>query len=428
MVNQSITESFSFPVHSDFEQKLLAGSCSSMLDDILQEGARKMLATAIEAEVADWVEKRARLTDDDGHKQVVRNGYKPARSIVTGVGPLEVKQGRVLDRRSPDERETFTSKILPPYLRKAKSIDDLIPWLYLYGISTGDMSEALEKLVGPGAKGLSASAVTRLKADWETEYNIWSKRSLKGKQYVYVWADGIHFNLRMKDSPRERQCILVLLGATADGKKELIAVIDGVRESKLSWKELLLEVKHRGLEVDPKLAIGDGALGFWAAVREVWPAIDEQRCWVHKTANILNKMHKSVQPKAKEKLHDIWMAPTHKDAVAALELFAETYEAKYPKAVECLTKDHDVLLTFYDYPAEHWMHLRTTNPIESVFATVRLRHKKTKGSGSRIACLTMVWKLMGIASKSWRALNGSAIIPEVIAGVKFVDGEKQQAA
>jgi transposase-like protein len=327
----------------------------------------------------------------------------------------------VRDRRPADQAEPFSSKILPPYLRKTKSIEELIPWLYLKGISTGDFSEALAALVGPNAGGLSATTVTRLKAVWEEEYGDWSKRSLEGKQYVYLWVDGIHFNIRLEE---DRQCILVLMGATADGKKELIAVVDGYRESEQSWLGLLLDVKARGLAIDPKLAIGDGALGFWKAVRQVWPNIQEQRCWVHKTANVLDKLPKRLREEAKQKLHDIWMADTKQHAHEALDLFVKTYEAKYPKAVECLVKDRDALLTFYGFPAEHWIHLRTTNPIESTFATVRLRTKRTKGSGSRMACLTMVYKLTQSASKRWRLLNGSELMPEVLQGTPFIDGIK----
>jgi transposase-like protein len=308
---------------------------------------------------------------------------------------------------------------LPPYLRKTKSIEELIPWLYLKGISTGDFSEALKALVGPDCPGLSATTVTRLKSVWEEEFQEWNKRSLEGKQYVYVWADGVHFNIRLEE---DRQCILVLMGATADGKKELIAVVDGFRESEQSWKGLLLDVKARGLIIDPKLAIGDGALGFWKAIKKVYPKTRQQRCWVHKTANVLYKMPKRLQPEAKAKLHDIWMADTREHANQAFDLFLKTYEAKYPKAVECLAKDREVLLTFYDFPAEHWIHVRTTNPIESTFATVRLRTKRTKGSGSRIACLTMVYKLMQSASKKWRLLNGTQVLAEVLRGTIFIDG------
>jgi len=331
----------------------------------------------------------------------------------------------VQDRRPPEEREKFTSAILPPYLRKTKSVEELLPWLYLKGVSTGDFSEALAALLGPDAKGLSATTITRLKAIWEKEYHDWSKRALAGKQYVYVWADGVYFNIRLEGG---RQCILVLLGATADGKKELIAIQDGQRESEQSWKELLLDVQARGLTIEPKLAIGDGALGFWKAVRQLWSDVREQRCWVHKTANVLDKLPKGVQPKAKEMLHAIYLAPGRAEAEKAFDLFMRMYEAKYPKATECLSKDRTELLVFYDFPAEHWVHLRTTNVIESVFATVRLRTEKTKGSGTRVACLTMVFKLMESASRRWRSLNGSPLLAEVLKGVVFVDGVKQEGA
>ena len=313
---------------------------------------------------------------------------------------------------------------MPPYLRRTKSLEELIPWLYLKGISTGDFAEALQALLGPDAPGLSATTVTRLKAVWEAEHEAWAKRSLAGKHYVYVWADGVHFNIRLEEG---RQCILVLMGATADGKKELIAIADGYRESEQSWKELLLDCKARGLEIEPALAIGDGALGFWKAMRQVWDTTKEQRCWVHKTANVLDKLPKGSQPKAKRMLHDIYQAEGRAGAEKAFDLFVATYEAKYPKATECLVKDRGVLLTFYDFPAEHWVHIRTTNPIESVFATVRLRHDKTKGSGSRTACLTMVYKLMESASKKWRTLNGSTLLPEVVKGTVFVDGVRKTA-
>jgi len=396
-----------------------------VLTDILRDGAQRLLTQAIEAEVAEWIDSHAQLKNGDGHRQVVRNGHLPKRTITTGVGPIEVEQPRVLDRRTRSEAEPFSSKILPPYLRKTKSLEELIPWLYLKGVSTGDFNEALTALVGPNCPGLSASTVTRLKAGWEDEFQEWNRRSLEGKQYVYLWADGVHFNIRLEE---DRQCILVLMGATADGRKELIAVVDGHRESEQSWSTLLLDVKSRGLVIDPKLATGDGALGFWKALAQVYPATREQRCWVHKTANVLDKLPKRLQPEAKDKLHQIWMAATKADADRAFDLFLATYQAKYPKATECLAKDRDVLLTFYDFPAEHWIHLRTTNPIESTFATVRLRHRRTKGSGSRVACLTMVFKLMQSASKKWRLLNGSQLLPEVIQGIPFIDGIKSQAA
>jgi len=402
---------------------LPATTSRDVLTEILRDGAQRLLAEAVEAEVAEWIAARADVADEAGRRQVVRNGYLPKRSITTGIGRVEVHQPRVLDRRTPDEAEPFSSKILPPYLRKTKSLEELIPWLYLKGVSTGDFNEALAALVGPNCPGLSASTVTRLKTSWEGEFQEWNQRSLEGKQYVYVWADGVHFNIRLEE---DRQCILVLMGATADGRKELIAVADGFRESEQSWKGLLLDVKSRGLIVDPKLATGDGALGFWKAIRQVYPQTREQRCWVHKTANVLDKLPKRLQPEAKEKLHQIWMAPTKADADQAFDLFVATYEAKYAKATECLSKDRDALLTFYDFPAEHWIHLRTTNPIESTFATVRLRHRRTKGSGSRTACLTMVFRLMQSASKRWRQLNGSQLLPDVIAGVQFIDGIKPQ--
>jgi len=409
-----------------------AATSEDVLTDVLRDGAQRLLAQAIEAEVVTWIEIHRQLVDENGHRLIVRNGRMPTRSIVTGVGSVAVAQPRVHDRRpesaigndgQPVER--FRSKILPPYLRKTKSMEELIPWLYLKGVSTGDFTEALQALLGPQATGLSATTITRLITTWQGDYETWSKRSLEGKPYVYVWADGVHFNVRLEE---DRQCILVLMGATSEGKKELIAVVDGYRESEQSWRHLLLDCKQRGLRVDPKLATGDGALGFWKALRQVYPTTRTQRCWVHKTANVLDKMPKRIQPKAKEMLHEIWMAESRADAESALDAFVEMFEPKYPKAVECLKKDRDVLLTFYDFPAEHWVHIRTTNPIESTFATVRLRHRKTKGSGSRKACLAMVFKLMESASKKWRVLNGSTLIPDVIAGIQFVDGVRKNAA
>jgi transposase-like protein len=322
----------------------------------------------------------------------------------------------------------FSSTILPPYLRRTRSIDELIPWLYLKGVSTGDFTDALKALLGPQAPGLSATNIVRLKACWQQEWTAWSKRSLEGKRYVYLWADGVHFNIRLEDPGNNKQCILVLMGATEEGKKELIAIADGYRESAQSWRELLLDIKKRGLSQAPKLATGDGALGFWVALEEIFPATRWQRCWVHKTANVLNKMPKSLQSKAKSMLQDIWMADTREKANEAFDLFIETFGAKYPKAAECLSKDRDVLLTFYEFPAEHWVHLRTTNPIESTFATVRLRTARTKGCGSRTACLTMVFKLAQCAEKHWRRLNGKELIPEVIRGIRFVDGVREIAA
>lgn len=400
------------------------------LNEILRQGAQQMLAQAIENEVAEYLGRHADQRNEGGRRLVVRNGYLPARDIQTGVGLVEVRQPRVRDQRRNAQGEPlrFTSKILPPYLRRTKSLDELIPWLYLRGISTGDFTEALQALLGPQAKGLSATNIVRLKESWQQEWKSWSRRSLEGRRYVYLWADGIHFNIRLETPGNNKQCILVLMGATEEGRKELIAVTDGYRESAQSWRELLLEAKQRGLSADPSLATGDGALGFWAALREIYPATREQRCWVHKTANVLNKLPQSIQAKAKAMLHEIWMAETRQQANEAFDRFVESFEAKYPKAVECLIKDRQVLLSFYDFPAEHWVHLRTTNPIESTFATVRLRTARTKGCGSRTACLTMVFKLAQCAERQWRRLNGAARLGEVIRGVVFVDGLKEKAA
>ncbi len=395
------------------------------LQEVLRCGAQTLLAQAIEAEVAEWIDEHQHLTDAAGRRQVVRNGYLPQRKLVTGVGEVSLQQPRVHDRRHPDEREHFTSKLLPPYLRKTKSIEELIPYLYLKGISTGDFQEALAALLGPDCPGLSATTIVRLKSVWEQEYNEWSSRSLADQEYVYVWADGIHTNIRLEE---DRQCILVLMGATKDGKKELIALTDGQRESAQSWSELLLDVKRRGLASAPKLAIGDGALGFWKALAEVFPTTKEQRCWVHKTANILDKLPQAKQPKAKSLIHEIWMSETKAEATQAFDAFLETYQAKYPKATDCLAKDRDVLLSFYDFPAEHWRHLRTTNPIESTFATIRLRHRRTKGSGSRLASLTMMFKLAQSAARRWRQLNGHELLPDVIQGVVFQDGVRLDQA
>jgi transposase-like protein len=394
------------------------------------------LSQAINAEVDSWIERHADVRDDRGRQQVVKNGHHPTRTLVTGIGPVEVTQPRVWDRRivgrsdageavdvNGEPLERFRSSILPPYLRKTKAIEELIPWLYLKGVSTGDFSEALQALVGPQASGLSAATITRLMTSWQDEYQAWNRRSREGKQYVYIWADGIHFNIRLEE---DRQCILVLMGAMADGRKELIAVVDGHRESEQSWYSLLLDCKQRGMTIDPQLATADGALGFWAALPKVYSTTQTQRCWVHKTANVLDKMPKRVQAGAKAKLHEIWMAPTREDANTAFDHFVAHYAAKYPDAVDCLLKDRDVLLTFYEFPAEHWRHLRTTNPIESTFATVRLRHRRTKGNGSRVACLAMVFKLCESAAKRWRLLNGATLLPDVIAGVKFVNGEKAE--
>ena len=403
-------------------------SSRNVWTDVLREGARRLLATVIEAEVADYVAAREAVVDAPGHRRVVRTGYSPERPIQTPLGDIRVQQPRVRDRRPVEERETFRSAILPPYLRRTASLEALYPWLYLKGVSTGDFGEALQALLGPEARGLSPTTITRLKTVWEQEYATWAKRSLADRRYIYVWADGVYFNVRLEDTDNNRQCMLVLMGATRDGKKERIAITDGYRESEQSWRELLLAVQDRGLTIDPQLATGDGGLGFWAAVRKVFPKTREQRCWVHKTATVLNKLPKGVQPKATAMLHDISMAETTAAAEQAFDLFLATFAAKFPAATTRLTKDRDVLLTFYDFPAEHWIHIRTTNPVESTFATVRLRTTKTKGSGSRLACLTMVFKLALAAQKTWRALNASQLITDVIDGVPFVDGIRKKAA
>ncbi|QEG02384.1 Transposase, Mutator family [Stieleria maiorica] len=427
-MNKTMTDRLDVPVDesnvvsfpSQVDQK-------SPLDELVREGARRMLQSAIDAEVEAFIDQHDDRRDEQGRRLVVKNGSLPEREILTGAGAIPVKQGRVRDNtKDPDRRVVFSPSVLPAYLRKTEAIEELIPWLYLKGISTGDFAEALQSLVGEGARGLSANVVVRLKDQWCDEYDQWSKRDLSGKHYVYIWADGIYAKVRLEDDANKKQCLLVIMGATADGKKELIAVLDGYRESEQSWSELLLDLKQRGLTKAPKLAIGDGALGFWKALRKVFPQTREQRCWVHKTANVLNKMPKSVQPKAKQSLHEIWQAETRSDAEKAFDEFLEKFEAKYSPACECLKKDRDVLLTFYDFPAEHWSHLRTTNPIESTFATIRLRHRRTKGNGTRRASLAMMFKLAQSASKKWRRLNSHDKIIYVIEGRPFKDGIMQE--
>src|SRR5437868_8761680 len=392
------------------------------LEQIAREGARRALQKAIEQEVAEYVNAAQNQTDAAGRRLVVRNGHKPPRTILSGLGPIEVKQPRVDDRRVDENgvRFRFTSKILPPYLRKTKSIEDLVPWLYLKGISTGEMSDALIHL-GFDGSGLSATSVTRMTEVWQDEYDQWNQRDLTGKHYVYVWADGLYFGCRLSD---DRPCVLVLMGATADGTKELIAIVDGERESQTSWLEILTGLKNRGLKEPPKLATGDGSLGFWLAMAQAFPSTQQQRCWVHKTANVLDKLPKNQQPAAKALLHEIWMSATREDATKAFDRFIETYGTKWPRTKDCLEKDRSALLAFYDFPAEHWQHLRTSNPIESTFATVRLRTYRTKGPGSRKAGLAMAFKLARKAESGWRKLNGSEKLRDLIDGVVFVDGER----
>lgn len=396
-----------------------------LIDDILRDGARRALQAAIEREVDEYVQRHSQHRDEQGHRLVVRNGHHPSRNIQSGNGSIPVHQPRVNDKRVDEQgnRLHFTSRILPPYLRKTRAIEELVPWLYLKGISTSDFPEALGCL-GHDGSGLSATSVVRMKEIWEGEYENFSRRSLMGKRYVYLWADGIYFNIRLTD---DRPCVLVLMGATEDGTKELIAMVDGERESEQSWLELLVDVKSRGLADAPMLATGDGALGFWKALRQVYPSTRHQRCWVHKTVNVLDKLPRGVQVSAKSMLHEIWMAATKTEALKAIGKFTAALQAKYPKAVDCVVKDQEELLAFYDFPAEHWQHLRTSNPIESTFATVRLRTSKTKGAGSRMACLAMAFKLVESAQNHWRKLNGSTLLPAVIAGEIFKDGTKTAA-
>ncbi len=389
------------------------------LTDVLRQGAWRMLAQVIEVEVESFVAAHADMKDEEGRRLVVRNGYLPERTIQSGIGDIAIKAPRVRDRSGSGIR--FTSSILPPYLRRTKSIEELIPWLYLKGISTGEFSEALAALLGADAPGLSGTTVSRLKAVWQGELDGWQRRDLSGKRYVYFWVDGVYFQTRLEQA---KQCFLVIIGADEAGNKELVGLWDGFRESEQSWSELLLDLKSRGLTIGPKLATGDGALGFWKALRKVYGETRQQRCWVHKTANVLNKLPKSLQPQAKQRLHEIWMAEGRVGAEKAFDLFVDSYLAKYPKAAECLAKDRDALLAFYEFPAEHWGHIRTSNPIESTFATVRLRTAKTRGCLSRETASTMVFKLTLCAQRTWRKLNGSNWMVQVIEGVKFEDGIK----
>lgn len=391
----------------------------SVLEVLAREGARKLLQQALENEVAEYIEAHAGKRDENGRRLAVRNGTMPERSILTGMGPLAIRQPRVDDRKLKEQEERFSSQVLPRYLRRVPSVDNLIPVLYLKGISSKEFLKALSSILGEGAKGLSATNIVRLKKGWEQEYKGWILRDLSEKEYVYIWADGVYFNIRLED---ERSCILVIIGCNVNGEKELLAISDGYRESELSWLEMFRDLKARGLRISPKLAIGDGSLGFWAALGKEFPETKWQRCWVHKTANVLDKLPKGLQGKAKSLIHEMYMAETKENALKAYRHFLDVYSDKFPKAVECLKKDEEVLFSFYDFPAAHWIHIRTTNPIESTFSTVRLRTVKTKGCGSRIATLTMVFKLVMEAQKTWRRLTGSSIIPMVLLGRKFVDG------
>jgi putative transposase len=390
------------------------------LTELIRDGARKLISEALESEVSELLSGFSGRRDESGRAAVVRNGYQPERAIQTGIGPVTVKVPKV---RSRDGNPvSFRSALVPPYVRKSASLEAALPWLYLKGISTGEMAPALEVLVGSEAKGLSASTVSRLKQHWREDYEVWRHRRMDKDRWVYIWADGIYSGLRAE---RQRLCALVIVGVNARGEKHFLAIEDGIRESTQSWREVLLALKSRGLSA-PELAIGDGAMGFWAALEEVLPATRQQRCWMHKTGNVLNTLAKSVQPKAKSALHDIWQAATREDAERAFDQFIETYEPKYPKAAACLLKDRGVLMTFYDFPAVHWQHLRTTNPIESTFATIRHRTARTKGCVTRDTMLHMMFKLGECAQKNWRKLRGFAYLAKVIEGVKFINGEEVQ--
>lgn len=401
------------------------GEIDDPLTDILRSGARRLLAQAIEMEAEAFLASMKDLKLADGRDRLVRHGHGPERSIQTGIGAVTVSRVKIRDRETAtDERIRFTSAILPLWARRTKSLDALLPVLYLRGVSTGDFQEALSALLGPDAPNLSPSVVSRLTGEWQGDYERWQSRDLSARRYVYVWADGVYLQARMEDAS---ECMLVLIGATPEGRKELIGFKVGVRESVQSWLELLVDLKARGLAIVPEIAVGDGALGFWAAIDKVWPKTKHQRCWLHKTANILNKVAKSVQPGMKKDLAEVWMSPDRAAAETAIAIFEEKYGAKYPKAVECLTKDRTALLTFYDAPAEHWVHLRTTNPIESIFATVRHRTVRTKGSLSSVTARLMVFKLVMAAARTWRKLKGENQLPKVIRGVKFTDGTEIKA-
>ena len=390
------------------------------LTEILRAGARRLIAQAVEAEFATFLASHAELVLPDGRQRVVRHGHDPVRAIQTGIGPIEVEKPKARDRgASEGARIRFTSNILPKWARRTKSLDALLPVLYLRGISAGDFQEVLASLLGKDAPNLSPAVIARLKGEWEEEYRRWQKRDLSARRYVYVWADGVYLQARMEP---QAECMLVLMGATPEGRKELIGFQTGQRESTQSWKELLVDLKARGLSIAPEVATGDGALGFWKALDEAFPATRHQRCWLHKTLNVLDKFPKSMQPNAHKDLREIWLSPDRAAAEAAMTTFGEKYAPKYSKAVECLIKDREQMLTFFDFPADHWDHLRTSNPIESVFATVRHRTVRMKGALSQDTARLMVFKLVMAAAKTWRRLKGQNQLPKVISGVKFKDG------
>jgi len=394
-------------------------SFSDPLTELLREGARELLIKAVQAELESFLREHSPHLLSDGRAAIVRNGYLPQRTVQTGVGDIAIRVPKVRDRSHGGVK--FNSSLLPPYLKRTKSVEEMLPWLYLKGVSTGDYQEALNSLLGENASGVSAATISRLKSKWLDEYGEWRRRDLSDKQYVYWWADGVYSKVRKDD----KLCLLVIIGATADGKKELVAVEDGFRESSDSWFALMTDLRVRGLAEGPSLAAGDGAMGFWKALSMAYPNTRQQRCWVHKTANVLDKLPKSMQEKVKGSLHDIWMAPGKQEAQNAFDLALEQYSAKYARAMECLEKDREELLTFYDFPAEHWIHIRTSNPIESAFSTIRLRTAKTRNCGSRETTLTMVFKLAQSAERRWKRLKGHKLLGEVITGVKFKDGVRE---
>jgi len=392
-----------------------------LLSTMLRDGAQQLVAQAVQAEFEEFLARFAGDRAEDGRAAVVRNGFQPEREILTGLGSVGVRIPKARSRA--EAPAVFHSRLVPPYVRRAASVDAVLPWLYLHGISTGNMQEALSALLGPEAAGVSASVVARLKGRWLEEYRLWRRAKLGKDRWVYLWVDGIYSGLRAED---QRLCALVVIGVNERGQKKLLAIEDGVRESKQSWREVLLELKRRGLAIPPRLAVGDGALGFWAALGEIYPETRQQRCWVHKTANVLNYLPRSLQPKAKAALHEIWMAETKAQALVAFAQFEAAFGAKYPKAVECLVKDRETLLAFYDFPAEHWIHIRTSNAIESTFATVRHRTERTRGCLTRDGMLSMIFKLGMSAEKNWRRLRGFRWLAKVIDGVKFRDGIEMQ--
>ena len=419
-----------------FENKVVPLRQKDEIDDplteILRAGAKRLIEQAVEAEFAAFLGSHGDLKLPDGRQRVVRHGHDPVRPIQTGIGSVEVEKPKARDRGalSAEERIRYSSSILPKWARRTRSLDALLPALYLRGISTGDFQEVLTALLGKDAPNLSPAVIARLKGEWEDEYKLWQKRDLSARRYVYVWADGVYLQARMEP---QAECMLVLIGATPDGKKELLGFRTGMRESAQSWKELLVDLKARGLIVAPEIAVGDGALGFWRALDEAFPSTRHQRCWQHKTLNILDKLPKSVQANAHHDLREIWLSPDRAKADFAIATFAEKYAPKYQKAVDCLLKDRETLLTFYDFPAEHWTHLRTSNPIESTFATVRHRTVRMKGALSQDTARLMVFKLVMTAAKSWRRLQGQNQLPKVVSGVTFRDGievasEKKSAA